>query len=77
VNDLNRQRDRLRRVMASVLGLGGIVTLGAAVLLAASTLDQSVWHAVGVALVPTVVGLTSVIVARRLRRAPGEDDTRS
>ncbi len=70
MSDLERQREQVRRIIAGVLGIGGLVTLGAALLLARSTLDNSVWEAVGVALVPSFVGAVSLYAARRLWRSP-------
>ncbi|MDX2184511.1 MAG: hypothetical protein SFW08_11080 [Gemmatimonadaceae bacterium] len=70
MTDLERQRQQVRRIIAVVIGAGGLVTLGAALLLARSTLDNSLWEAVGVALVPVSVGLVSLYAARRLWRAP-------
>lgn len=69
MSDVDARRQQLRRVLAVVLAIGALVTLGSAALLAFAAYDRSVWEAAGVAVVPSVVGLVSLYAARRIWRA--------
>lgn len=69
MSDVDARRQQLRRVLAVVLAIGALVTLGSAALLALAAYDRSVWEAAGVAVVPSVVGLVSLYAARRIWRA--------
>lgn len=58
-----------RRLVAVAIGLGGVVTLGAAATLVVMQGDAHPMQRVGVAIVPTVVGVAALWAARRLWRA--------
>lgn len=65
---MTRPRDPRARV-AVAIGIGGVVTLGAAAALVVLQGDAHPMQRVGVAIVPSVVGVAALWAARRLWRA--------